>query len=96
MTWDARAARALAARDFPVLLPIFDGYGHPVQRADAARWMALYVYGGVYADTDVECFAPVDASLTGADLVFNCEAGGGVGARGTFFSFQEGSGRVLS
>ncbi|KAI8475105.1 MAG: hypothetical protein J3K34DRAFT_456511 [Monoraphidium minutum] len=72
-TWDARSARELAARDFPFLLPAFDSYAHPVQRADAARWMVMYQFGGVYADTDVECLAPAGPSLAGRDLVFNCE-----------------------
>lgn len=72
-TWDVRSARELAARDFPFMLAAFDSYHHPVQRADAARWMVLYQYGGVYLDTDVECFADVGPSLAGRDLVLNCE-----------------------
>jgi hypothetical protein len=36
--WDLRTARALAERDFPFMLPVFNAYAHPVQRADAARW----------------------------------------------------------
>lgn len=76
-TWDVHAARALASRDFPFLLPAFDAYSHPVQRADAARWMILYTYGGVYMDTDVECFWNMEGSLAGRDLVVNCESGPG-------------------
>ncbi len=85
-SWDLRSARALAARDYPFLLAAFNGYGHPVQRADAARWMVLHAFGGVYMDTDVECFANVEASLAGRELALNCESAAGerdgTGARG--------------
>ena len=62
------------------MVAAFDSYSHPVQRADAARWMLLHAYGGLYLDTDVECLAPAAPSLEGAGLAFNCEAGkGGAG-----------------
>ncbi|KAK2077903.1 hypothetical protein QBZ16_003771 [Prototheca wickerhamii] len=44
-------------------------YDHPVRRADALRPFVLQTFGGMYLDLDVECFAPMDAMLAGADLV---------------------------
>ena len=32
----------------------YDGYTHPIQRADAARYFILFVHGGLYADLDYE------------------------------------------
>lgn len=53
----------------PKFLPTFMSYDHPVRRADALRPLVLHTFGGVYLDLDVECFAPMDAMLAGADLV---------------------------
>ena len=51
--WTDEANRALWAAHFPDLLPIYDGYPTPVQRADVTRLLYMHVHGGVYADLDV-------------------------------------------
>ncbi len=38
---------------FPDFVETFVGYKHPIQRADAIRYMILYVYGGIYSDLDI-------------------------------------------
>ncbi len=45
--------------------------------ADSLRYFVLQHYGGVYLDTDVECYTPMDAWLTGHDLVLQSEYGSG-------------------
>jgi len=35
-----------------------------VMKSDVARWLVLYLYGGVYSDTDVECMKPMDRFLS--------------------------------
>lgn len=44
----------------PYLLPIYNGYGHLVQRADMFRMLILYLFGGFYMDMDMFCLQPMD------------------------------------
>ena len=50
--WTDDANRKLWQRYHPDLLPMYDGYTYPVQRADATRLLYMAVHGGVYADMD--------------------------------------------
>lgn len=40
----------------------------PAERADILRLEVLWLYGGVYVDTDFECLRPIDPLLEGVDL----------------------------
>jgi mannosyltransferase OCH1-like enzyme len=60
MFWDDADCRRLVATEFPDFLSIFDSYQYPIQRADATRYIMLYVYGGVYIDMDILCKKPID------------------------------------
>lgn len=71
--WTDDANRAFVAEHFPALLPVYDGYRHPVCRADLARCLVVCHYGGVYADLDCECLRPLDDLLEGRALVFGLE-----------------------
>lgn len=44
--------RSLCARYFPEYLATYDAFPHPIQRADAIRYVVLYLYGGIYLDLD--------------------------------------------
>lgn len=46
---------------YPACLPLFLGYPDQIQRVDAARYMILYHFGGLYSDLDVECLRTFDA-----------------------------------
>lgn len=46
--------RNLVALNFPDFLPYFDKFEYNIQRADAIRYMFLYLYGGLYLDMDYE------------------------------------------
>ncbi|KAI8814708.1 nucleotide-diphospho-sugar transferase [Cladochytrium replicatum] len=50
----------LCKRYFPWFLPTYTSFPHNIQRADVARYMYMYRYGGVYADLDVEALQPMD------------------------------------
>ena len=52
--FDRRNARSMIATHFPWFLKQYDGYPHGIQRADAARYFFMWLYGGVYADMDYE------------------------------------------
>jgi inositol phosphorylceramide mannosyltransferase catalytic subunit len=60
MFWDDTDCRELVAEHFPDFLSIFDAYEYPIQRADAVRYMMMYVYGGIYVDMDMACKKPID------------------------------------
>ena len=45
----------LVKMSFPELLPTYEGYDVNIKRIDAARYMMLYKYGGVYMDMDLAC-----------------------------------------
>jgi hypothetical protein len=47
------------AQDYPELLELYCCYSSPACRADAARYMLLHRFGGLYADIDVECLSPL-------------------------------------
>jgi mannosyltransferase OCH1-like enzyme len=40
----------------------------PAERSDIIRLEVLWLYGGVYIDTDMECRRPIDGLLEGVDL----------------------------
>ena len=51
--------RAFVAEQLPGLLATYDALPLPVQRADLFRYAAVYELGGVYADVDTVCCAPL-------------------------------------
>eukprot|EP00741_Cyanophora_paradoxa_P003235 tig00000681_g3144.t1 len=53
----------LVAEHFPEFLARFRGFRYPIQRADAIRYVVLYVFGGVYLDLDYVCVRPLDGVL---------------------------------
>jgi hypothetical protein len=48
---------------FPWLEEAFNGLPGPIYRADFARNLYMYMYGGVYADLDTDCLRPTDEAL---------------------------------
>jgi mannosyltransferase OCH1-like enzyme len=45
--------RNFVIKHFPDFLPYYDGFEYPIQRADAIRYMWLYINGGIYVDLDI-------------------------------------------
>ncbi|KAF8062934.1 hypothetical protein HT031_003773 [Scenedesmus sp. PABB004] len=73
VVWDEGAVLALLAERYAWALSAYVSYPTLVQRSDLARYAVLHAHGGVYLDADVECFAPLEPSLRGRDLVLSCE-----------------------
>jgi glycosyltransferase involved in cell wall biosynthesis len=71
--WTDADNRQLIQEACPWFLPIYDAYPRPIQRADAARYVILSRFGGVYVDLDCECFGPIDALLQHRDCVLATE-----------------------
>lgn len=71
--WTDRSLRELVAKEYPDFLEIYDAYPNPIMRADAARYLLLDHFGGVYADLDMECLRPMDSLLEGERLLIPLE-----------------------
>jgi mannosyltransferase OCH1-like enzyme len=52
--------RQFVQDNFPDFLNTYDNFEYPIQRADAIRYMWLYINGGVYMDLDFELTKPLD------------------------------------
>jgi len=48
---------------FPDFLETFKSFEFPIQRADAIRYMWLYIYGGIYMDLDFEVNKDIEEYL---------------------------------
>ena len=62
--FDDEENRAFVKKHFPNFLPYYDAFPYNIQRADAIRYMFLYVYGGIYMDLDFEIQHPLDDLFT--------------------------------
>lgn len=69
--WTDRLLLEFVEQNYPDLLDLYRAYPHPVCRADAARYMLLHKFGGLYADIDMECLAPL-TSLESEERVVLC------------------------
>lgn len=70
--WTDEDLLAFMVQQRPDLLDLYLSYSRPVQRADLARYAILEAYGGVYADIDTRCLAPLDP-IVGDRRVILCE-----------------------
>lgn len=73
MFWNDRMLLEFIASNYPDFLPTFCSYLNGVLRADAARYLLLYHFGGVYADIDCECVAPFDPVMDEDRIVLCAE-----------------------
>ncbi|MBN9076437.1 MAG: glycosyl transferase [Rhizobiales bacterium 65-79] len=72
MFWNDRALIDFVGTHYPDFLATFCGYQQGILRADAARYMLLHHFGGVYADLDCECVASF-APLMSEDRIVFCK-----------------------
>lgn len=42
----------------------YDGFKHPIMRADFVRYLYMHHHGGLYADLDMECLKPMDSLMS--------------------------------
>ena len=72
--WNDTEVAALVQSTSPDLIwPIWQGL-LPVERADAFRYIVLWVHGGYYADIDVSCIVPISEMPfpNETDMLFGC------------------------
>jgi len=77
-TWEYRLwtdgdLRRLVEVSHPSFLPVYDAYPLEISRIDAARYVILERYGGVYVDLDFECLRPVDALVADHEILLGLE-----------------------
>ena len=61
--WTDNDNRELIKKHYPKFLRIYDSYGQGIYRADIARYIIIYHYGGLYVDLDFECLKNMDRIL---------------------------------
>jgi hypothetical protein len=61
--WTDVTLEAFVAERYPDFLSTYRGYPLPIMRADAARYLLLEHFGGLYADLDCECLGDFDPLL---------------------------------
>lgn len=71
--WTDEDLDAFMAAEFPALMPLYRSYPNPVQRADLGRYCLLARLGGVYADIDTDCLAPLEPLAGDPRAVFCTE-----------------------
>ena len=54
--WTDEDLDNLVKKHFKWFYPTYSGYDKTIKRVDSARYIILYLYGGIYADMDYECF----------------------------------------
>jgi mannosyltransferase OCH1-like enzyme len=61
--WSDEALAAFVREHYPGVWPLYKKYPDEIQRVDAARYMILHHYGGIYSDLDIVCIRPMDSLL---------------------------------
>lgn len=72
--FDNHARRKFVGEIFPDYLGVYDGFRFGIQQADFFRYLAVYHFGGLYCDTDMECLQPFDRFLAMEGMVLGVEA----------------------
>ncbi|KAI3429257.1 hypothetical protein D9Q98_005354 [Chlorella vulgaris] len=70
MVWDWDNVHALICNHYPWFMPFFrDNATKMVEKSDLARYAVLHRVGGLYLDSDMECWRESSDMLEGFDLV---------------------------
>lgn len=72
--YDDADCLALVRTDYPRLIDLYESLPLSILRADLFRYLAVYRFGGIYADVDMECLQPFDSFLSAGGAVFSIEA----------------------
>ncbi len=73
--YDDAQLRNLVACHFPRHLSLYDRFTRNLERIDFARYALMHVYGGIYADLDMECLRPLDSLLRADGPIIGVEPG---------------------
>ena len=67
--WDDADCLSFVETEFPQWAPAYRALPKDVERSDFFRYLVVLRYGGVYADVDTECRAPLDELLLPTDTL---------------------------
>ncbi len=67
--WHGGEIRELLESHFPHLVPCYDNARSHSSRSNFARYIILYLYGGVYVDTDMKSVRDIDRLMDGHEFV---------------------------
>ena len=65
---------AFVRGEFPHLAGLYEELPFPILRADFFRYLAIYRFGGLYADVDMECLQPLSRFFSLDGAIFSIEA----------------------
>lgn len=71
--WTDKDNRDLMMKHYPKFIPVYDSYKKGVYRADIARYVIMYHYGGLYVDLDFECLKNMDPIIEANECFFGYE-----------------------
>jgi hypothetical protein len=75
--WDDRDNEEFVREHFEAYFPTWRAFDKNIKRLDSIRYMWMYVYGGIYADLDLECLRSLDGLLTDrhpdAEILLFCD-----------------------
>ena len=72
--YDDADCLALVRAEFPHLANLYEALPLAILRADFFRYLAIYRFGGLYADVDMECLQPLSRFFSEDGAVFSIEA----------------------
>ena len=71
--WTDKMNRLLVEEEFPYLVERYNSYRYDIQRANVARYLVLYKFGGVFLHLDFECLKSIDELMASVECVL-CES----------------------
>ncbi len=63
MFWTDKDIETFVHTHFPQYETMMKQFPYTIQRIDVVRYMWMYVYGGIYADLDLQCIRPIHTLL---------------------------------
>ena len=75
LLWTDEDNRNFIAKRYPWFLSRYNTLPANIYRADAARYLYLFHFGGIYSDLDNECLRPFDNLLLNSTMVFGAMNG---------------------
>ncbi len=70
--WDKHKVERLIQTKYPFLWETWQGWSSEwIKQADAARYIILNEFGGVYMDLDYSCESPMDSLIANASIVLH-------------------------
>jgi hypothetical protein len=73
--WDDHDNLHLVEQNFPQYAAQYEAISRGVMKADIARLVYMYAFGGFYMDTDYKLLKPFSDKLLAQDCIFGVEAG---------------------